>query len=151
MAIGSNRSGRHGAPTAEVTAAIAALDGVLARSPILSSAPLGPSIRRFANTVVLVGSEVVPSEMLARLKRIERDFGRRRGARWGARVIDLDIVLWSGGTWRSKGLSVPHLAFRERDFVLAPLGVVAPDWRDPRTGLTPRQLLARLRKLKRLG
>lgn len=149
IAIGSNRHGRHGGPVAEVHAAIAALDGVRARSPIVRSAPLGPSIRRFANAVVLVESAVPPPEMLARLKRIERDFGRRRGARWGARVIDLDIVLWSGGAWCSKRLTVPHVAFRDRDFVLAPLSAIAPDWRDPRTGLSVRQQLARLRKAKR--
>lgn len=151
IAIGSNRRGRHGGPVAEVRAAMAALDGVWARSPVLGSAPLGPSIRRFANAVVLVESAARPPEMLAWLKRIERDFGRRRGARWGARVIDLDIVLWSGGAWRSKRLAVPHVAFRERDFVLAPLCAVAPDWRDPDTGLTARQLLARSRKVQRLG
>ncbi len=151
IAIGSNRRGRHGSPVAEVRAAIAALDGVRVCSPILGSAPLGPSIRRFANAVVLVDSNARPPEMLARLKRIERDFGRRRGARWGARVIDLDIVLWSGGAWRSTGLSVPHMAYRDRDFVLAPLCAVAPSWRDPRTGLTACQLLARLRKVKHLG
>ncbi|TPG52839.1 2-amino-4-hydroxy-6-hydroxymethyldihydropteridine diphosphokinase [Sphingomonas glacialis] len=151
IAIGSNRRGRHGSPAAEVAAAIAALGSVVAESSVLGSAPLGPSIRRFANAVVLIESEVPPPEMLVRLKRIERAFGRRRGARWGARVIDLDIVSWSGGAWRSKGLCVPHLAFQDRDFVLAPLRAIAPDWRDPRTGLTPRQLLARLRKGKRLG
>jgi 2-amino-4-hydroxy-6-hydroxymethyldihydropteridine diphosphokinase len=151
IAVGSNRRGRHGSPVAEVHAAIAALEGVRACSSILGSAPLGPSIRRFANAVVLVESAVSPPEMLARLKRIEHDFGRRRGARWGARVIDLDIVLWSGGAWRSNGLCVPHAAYRDRDFVLAPLCAVAPDWRDPRTGLSVRQLLARLRKVKHLG
>ena len=66
-------------------------------------------------------------------------------------MIDLDIALWAGGPWRSKGLCVPHVALRDRDFVLAPLRAVAPRWRDPRTGFTPRQLLARLRKVKRLG
>lgn len=151
IAIGSNRRGTHGSPVAEVAAAIAALGGVVAESPVLSSAPIGPSIRRFANAVILVESAVAPPAMLARLKAIERAFGRRRGARWGARVIDLDIVAWSGGAWRSKGLCVPHAAFQDRDFVLAPLRAIAPVWRDPRTGLTPRHLLARLRKVKRLG
>ncbi|MGY2734152.1 2-amino-4-hydroxy-6-hydroxymethyldihydropteridine diphosphokinase [Sphingomonas sp. UYP23] len=151
IAIGSNRRGAHGSPAAEVAAAIAALGGVVAESPVLGSAPLGPSIRRFANAVVLIESDVPPPAMLARLKRIERAFGRRRGARWGARVIDLDIVAWSGGAWRSKGLCVPHAAFQDRDFVLVPLRAIAPDWRDPQSGLTPRHLLARLRKGKPLG
>ncbi len=82
--------------------------------------------------------------MLDELKRIEAAFGRRRGQRWSDRVIDLDIVLWSGGAWSSAGLTVPHPEFRNRDFVLGPLLRVAPDWRDPVTGLSMRHLAARL-------
>ena len=62
----------------------------------------------------------------------------------GARVIDLDIILWSGGIHASRSLAVPHPAFRERSFVLGPLAQLAPDWRDPVTQLTVRQLAARL-------
>ena len=65
--------------------------------------------------------------MLSMLKAIERDFGRRRGQRWGARVIDLDIILWSGGRWRSPGLIVPHSAYAARDFVLHPLATIAAE------------------------
>ncbi|MEG3177014.1 2-amino-4-hydroxy-6-hydroxymethyldihydropteridine diphosphokinase [Sphingomonas sp. RB3P16] len=151
LAIGSNRRGRHGSPSDEVRAAIAALPGVIAQSPIVASAPLGPSIRRFANAVVLVESAAAPPVLLAQLKAIEQAFGRRRGARWGARVIDLDIVLWSGGTWRSKRLIVPHIAFRERDFVLRPLLAIAPDWRDPQRGLSVAQLHARATRRARLA
>lgn len=140
IAIGSNRPGRHGTPADEVRAAIAALDGVYAVAPIVGSAPLGPSLRRYANSVVLVDSSLSPPAMLARLKAIERAFGRRRGRRWGSRVIDLDIVLWSGGCWHDARLTVPHVAFRERPFVLGPLGQVAPGWRDPVSGRSVRQL-----------
>lgn len=136
---------------AEVRAAIAVLPGMVAVSPIIASDPVGPSIRRYANAVALVETVEEPPAVLARLKSIERAFGRRRGQRWSARVIDLDIVLWSGGAWWSRGLTIPHAAFRERDFVLGPLLRVAPDWRDPLTGLRVRQLHARLlRTLPRL-
>ena len=144
IAIGSNRRGRHGAPEREVLAAMAALGRVSARSRILRTAPLGPSNRRFANAVAILESDEVPPALLRRLKAIERDFGRPRGRIWGARVIDLDIVLWSGGAWRESRLTVPHPRFRERDFVLAPLLEVAPGWRDPVTGFSVRQLRARL-------
>jgi 2-amino-4-hydroxy-6-hydroxymethyldihydropteridine diphosphokinase len=143
IALGSNRRGRHGSPADEVRAAMALLRPVAA-SRIVSSAPVGPSIRRYANALVLVKSHEPPPAMLARLKEIERAFGRRRGRRWGSRVIDLDIVLWSGGPWSSAGLTVPHVAFRTRAFVLAPLTELAPAWRDPLTGRTMRQLSARL-------
>ncbi|MDQ2879276.1 MAG: 2-amino-4-hydroxy-6-hydroxymethyldihydropteridine diphosphokinase [Pseudomonadota bacterium] len=149
IAIGSNRWGRHGAPEREVAGAIAALSHVVAVSRIIRSAPVGPSTRRFANAVVVVESGKSPPELLAELKRIERAFGRRGGRRWGARLIDLDIILWSGGMWADATLVVPHPTFRARRFVLDPLVTIAPLWRDPVTGLAMRQLAYRLRAVDR--
>ena len=146
IAIGSNRPGRHGSPEREVAAAVAALGGVVAVAPVIRSAPLGPSLRRYANTVALVDSPLSPPEMLTRCKAIERSFGRRRGRRWGTRVLDLDLILWSGGPWASTGLIVPHPEFRTRDFVLDPLARLVPDWRDPVSGRTIRQLARNLRR-----
>jgi 2-amino-4-hydroxy-6-hydroxymethyldihydropteridine diphosphokinase len=145
IAIGSNRRGRHGAPKAQVAAAIAALGGVTAVAPIIATAPIGPSIRRFANTVALIETHDDPPTLLTRLKAIERDFGRRRGQRWGARVIDLDIILWSGGAWGDSDLTIPHIGFRDRRFVLDPLARIASHWRDPITGFSVRHLIHRLR------
>jgi len=145
IALGSNRRGRHGTPADEVRAALAAIGGVVMTSPLVTTAPLGPARRRFVNAAALVESEDGPPELLARLKAIEAAFGRRRGQRWTDRVIDLDIILWSDGAWASDGLTVPHPEFRRRDFVLRPLAAIVPDWRDPVTGRTIRQLAARLR------
>ena len=144
IAIGSNRRGRHGSPTDEVRAAIAMLERVVATSRIVATPPLGPARRRFANAAVLIDSPLPPPALLARLKAIEAAFGRRPGLRWSDRVIDLDIVLWSGGAWTQAGLTVPHPAYRARAFVLTPLNAIAPDWRDPLTHRTVRQLSARL-------
>ena len=144
LAIGSNRRGRAGSPRAVVAAAIAALPGVTAASCIVETVPIGPSIRRYANAAVLVESDLAPGELLDTLKATERAAGRRAGRRWGARVLDLDIILWSGGSFAAPGLIVPHPRFRERGFVLGPLVEVAPGWRDPVTRLTVRLLHARL-------
>jgi 2-amino-4-hydroxy-6-hydroxymethyldihydropteridine diphosphokinase len=149
IAIGSNRRGRHGAPEREVAAAMRALGGVVMASAIVSSAPLGPSIRRFANAVVTIETRETPPQLLARLKEIERAFGRRRGQRWGARVIDLDIISWSGGRWTARDLIVPHPAFRDRRFVLDPMKTIAAAWRDPLTGLTVRHLAYRAQAVDR--
>jgi 2-amino-4-hydroxy-6-hydroxymethyldihydropteridine diphosphokinase len=140
IGLGSNRRGRHGAPAAEVRAALAAIGGVIAVSRIIVSDPLGPSIRRFANAAALIETEEAPRALLARLKAIEAAFGRRRGRRWGARVIDLDILLWSGGAWRDARLLVPHPALAARAFVLTPLAAIAPGWRVPTHNRTVRQL-----------
>ena len=118
-----------------------------AASSILTSEPLGPSNRRYANGAAVVRSKLDPLEMLERLQSIEHKFGRRRsGQSWGARVLDLDIVLWSGGAYAAPGLIVPHPQFRLRSFVLQPASAIAPDWRDPISGLTLRQLNFRLTK-----
>ena len=156
VALGSNvRHHRHGRPERVLRAALAALEQaglqVEAAAPVIASAPIGPSLRRYANSAALVRTALAPPELLAVLKRIERAFGRRRrGQRWGARVLDLDIVLWEGGIWASPGLSVPHAPFRLRDFVLGPASAIAPGWRDPHTGLTIRQLHARLTRARAL-
>lgn len=147
IAIGSNRPhGRFGRPPQVVEAAIARLDrefGLFDASPILINPAHGGAGRDFANAVALVECSADPPDMLTRLKAIERDFGRRRGRRWGARVLDLDIVAWTGGAWRSPGLTVPHPAAAHRQFVIQPLAAIAPAWRLQR-GLTARQLAHRL-------
>jgi 2-amino-4-hydroxy-6-hydroxymethyldihydropteridine diphosphokinase len=152
IALGSNRRHhRHGSPERVLGAAIAALDtaGIRVKqvSPVIRSLPLGPSLRRYANGAAVVKSKLDPDALLVELKAIEHAFGRRRGGqRWGSRVLDLDIVLWSEGAWASPGLTVPHPRFRQRSFVLGPAAAIAPAWRDPLSGLTLRQLGVRLRR-----
>jgi len=145
IALGSNQRSRHGSPEATLRAALAQLRPVAA-SRVIATLPLGPSLRRYANAVALIETSEAPPALLARLKAIERAFGRRRGRRWGARVLDLDIILWSEGPWADPGLVVPHPQFRMRRFVLDPLAAIVPDWRDPLTGLTVRQLVYRARR-----
>jgi len=147
IAIGSNR--RHGhfrRPAGVVEAAIARLDeefGLFDASPIILNAAIGGAGRDFANAVALVESVLEPPEMLRRLKAIEREFGRRRGKHWAARVLDLDIALWSGGKFRSPRLTIPHYGLERRNFVIHPLAAIAPGWR-VRGFLTARHLAQRL-------
>lgn len=156
IALGSNkRHHRYGLPERVLDAALVALSAQGLRmqsvAPLLQSAPLGPSKRRYANSAAVIETGLGPEELLNLLKRIERDFGRRSGGqRWSSRVLDLDIVLWSGGTWASPGLTIPHPSFRARDFVLTPTRQIAGDWRDPISGLSVKHLHARLTRPRRL-
>ena len=147
IALGSNRRhGRHGAPAGVLRAAIATLEAeglrITAVSPILATPALGPAGRAFANAALLAETPLDPPALLALLKRTERSFGRRPGRRWGPRVLDLDIILWSGGAFRSRRLSIPHRETARRAFVLTPLASIAPRWRLGSGNVT--QALARL-------
>ncbi len=158
VALGSNQ--RHnllGKPADILEHAIAALEmedlDVFAQSKIISSRPIGPSQRNFANGAVLLSTMLNPAELLARLQHVERHFGRRsRGQRWRERVLDLDIILWTGGVWTSDApaLAIPHPSWQSRGFVLQPAAEIAPQLRDPITGLTVMQLLYQFNRAKRV-
>jgi 2-amino-4-hydroxy-6-hydroxymethyldihydropteridine diphosphokinase len=148
IALGSNRRHhRFGKPERVLAAGIEAMREagleITAAAPTISSAPIGPSKRRYANAATIVQTGLAPPALLALLQRIEAEMGRRTGQRWSSRTLDLDIVLWSGGAWHDRALTIPHVAFRTRRFVLTPAARIAPKWRDPITGLTLRQLSAR--------
>jgi 2-amino-4-hydroxy-6-hydroxymethyldihydropteridine diphosphokinase len=147
IGIGSNRPhGRYGRPAGVVAAAIAELDRrftLFDASPILLNAASGGAGRDFANAAALVEAASEPEALLAELKAIERAFGRRLGKRWSARVLDLDILLWSGGRFASRRLSVPHPRLAKRTFALQPLQAIAPGWR-VRNAISVRHLAERL-------
>jgi 2-amino-4-hydroxy-6-hydroxymethyldihydropteridine diphosphokinase len=150
IALGSNRRHhRYGRPRDVLAAAFERLEAlgvrIVAVAPVVASDPVGPSLRRYANSAALVESALEPPALLALAKGVEREFGRRTGGqRWTSRVLDIDLVLWSGGSWAEPGLTLPHPLFRERAFVLAPAVRIAPRWRDPVSRLTLRQVHARL-------
>ncbi|NBR32557.1 MAG: 2-amino-4-hydroxy-6-hydroxymethyldihydropteridine diphosphokinase [Sphingomonadaceae bacterium] len=150
IALGSNmRHPHHGAPAQLLRAALAALDAgpvqVLRASPILTSRPIGPSQRLYANGAALIETDLGPEALLDHLKQLERHFGRKTGGQpWRARPLDLDILLWSDGAFVSSRLCIPHKELAKRAFVLAPLAQIAPQWRHPILNLCIAHLKARL-------
>ncbi len=150
IGLGGNlASPRWGAPRETLAAAVAALDGeavaVVARSGWYRSAPVPPSAQPwFVNAVVSVATAMPADELLVRLQAIETRFGRVRGERNAARVLDLDLLDYRGERIESPDLTLPHPRLHQRRFVLEPLAEIAPQWRHPSLDLTARQLLARL-------
>lgn len=149
LALGSNRRhGRFGAPGRVLAAAVDALSGagidILRASRTIDSAPIGPAQRRYANMVLLAQSKLAPQQLLAILQGVERAFGRRRARRWGPRVIDIDIILWSGGRIQSPTLTIPHPRWHERGFVAPLVAELVPDWRAGIAPATARQIGRRL-------
>ena len=149
IALGSNqRHGRHGAPVAVVRAALTALatSGVtiVSVSRLRATAPVGPKQRGYVNAALRGTTMLGPQVLLAALHRIEADFGRKRRRKWGARVLDLDLIAYGSLIVTKHGLRLPHPEMHRRTFVLDPVCDVFPDWRHPRLGLTARQLRVRL-------
>ena len=97
----------------------------------------------FLNAACRAGSDLDPPDLLAVLKRIERELGRVAGPRFGPRAIDLDVLLWDGGVWGDDALVVPHPRLTERRFAMVPLLDVDPDLAMP-DGAAIRDLAAAL-------
>jgi len=130
VGIGSNLKG----PGKQVQAAVGHLADIpdtrlFAVSSLYRSAPFGGVEQPdFVNAVAGMLTNLKPGEFLAALQDIENRLGREREeARWGPRVIDLDLLVHSGSTIDEPGITVPHPGIGERNFVLLPLGEIAPE------------------------
>jgi len=107
--------------------------------------PEGVGIQpRFLNAAAVGNTALSAQDLLAQLLAVERALGRERPYRGAPRTIDVDLILYNGAVIDEPGLTVPHPRFRDRRFVVEPLSEVAPDWIDPVSGRTIRELLEAL-------
>ena len=98
----------------------------------------------YVNAAAVGETSLPPHELVRLLLDLEKQRGRTRTAFRAARTLDLDLILYGELTIDEPDLVVPHPRFRERAFVLQPLAEIAPDWIDPVTGLSIRDLAARV-------
>lgn len=116
-----------GEPVATLKAAVAALRSsagcrVLALSCLYRSAAIGPAGQPdYVNAALQLATTLTPHELLATLQAIENRHGRVREIRWGARTLDLDLLLFAQDVIRTADLTLPHAELGLRNFVLRPL------------------------------
>ena len=129
VGLGSNLHG----PARQLEVAFDLLDEISAtrlvkRSSLYRSAPFGGVEQPdFVNAAASILTQLTARELLLELQRIETERGRDRGeVRWGPRVLDLDLLVYSDQLIDEPGLSVPHPGIGERNFVLLPLQEIAP-------------------------
>jgi len=151
IGVGANlRSPQYGPPRTTCGAALDALarEGltIVRRSHWYRSAPWPASMQPwYVNGVVQVDTELPPGALLDLLLTTETRFGRRRGLRNAARILDLDLLAFNDlVTDPAARPAVPHPRMHERAFVLLPLAEIAADWRHPGSGKAIADLIAAL-------
>jgi 2-amino-4-hydroxy-6-hydroxymethyldihydropteridine diphosphokinase len=146
VAFGSNLGDRRQS-IALAAAEVSRLVGNFRLSRLIETEPVGVGLENdppYLNAVGVGTSEASVPDLLDALLAIESARGRTRPFPGAPRVIDLDLILAGDQIVHSRDIDVPHPRFRERRFVLEPLVEVAPEMRDPETGLTAAELLKRL-------
>ena len=128
IGIGSNLGDREGNCKKAITFLIENSVKVTKLSSMIETAPWGVRNQpEFINMAIKIETGLKPYELLSLLKKIESGMGRSPGPRWGARIIDLDILLYDDLVMRTTELEIPHPGISEREFVLKPLAQIAPD------------------------
>lgn len=143
LSLGSNLGDREG----NLRQAIALLDApglrILRVSSLYETEPMEVRDQPwFLNLVVEAETGLFPKLLLARIRKIELELGRKRVRPKGPRTIDIDILLYGESVIDAAELIVPHPRLTERRFVLEPLAELVPDLRHPVNRRTIRELLA---------
>lgn len=118
---------------------------VVASAARLTAPVGGPADQpAYLNAAIALQTSLEPSELHQRMIEIENEFGRTRATRWGARRIDLDLLLYGQVTFRTDSLTVPHPRMSFRRFVLEPAREIAAEMVHPTSGRSIAELLQQI-------
>ena len=144
LGLGTNLGDR----AANLQAAVAGLAKnlqVTAVSPIYETPPWGITDQPdFLNMCLTAETDLPPHELLALLKKLEKEIGRVSGERWGPRLIDIDLLFYTHQIIETEKLTIPHPEMPERAFVLRPLADIAANFVHPVIGETIAALAAKV-------
>ena len=129
VALGSNLGDRNGhLRAAREAIALLPKTSLIAASSIEETAPLGGMQQPpYLNQMLLLETGLEPRALLTALQAIEREQGRQRTERWGARTLDLDIVQFGDRRVADPDLIIPHPELSNRDFWRRELAELSPD------------------------
>lgn len=146
IALGSNLGDRRAAIAFAAERLAAHLSSPIL-SDLIETEPEGEGLQSqplYLNAVLVGETTLTARQLLDVLLEIEAEQGRTRPFTGAPRTLDLDLILLGDAVVKQPGLEVPHARFRERFFVLGPLAEIAPDMRDPVSGMTVTELLRAL-------
>lgn len=125
---------------------------IIKESSVYESQPHGDAKEWYINGVIEIETEVKPELLLNKFKNIERAMGRKKvRKKWGARIIDLDLLLYDSLVLNKKNLKIPHPEMHQRKFVLIPLSEVAPQVIHPVLSASISELLVSVKDDKKVS
>ncbi len=107
-----------------------------------SAVGMGDHADKFLNSVLILGSDIKPDDMLQAIKLFEQDTGRDSGnSHMLPRKIDIDILFADDLIINTSTLTIPHMEIMNRKFILEPLNEIIPDYEHPVSGKTIKKIL----------
>ena len=115
---------------------------IIAQSSLYESEGWGVEDQpKFYNQILIIETALNPEECLKACQEIEIILGRIRDVKWGARVIDIDLLYFNNSIFNSPSLTIPHPYIHQRNFTLVPLVEVSPNFIHPKLNKTNAKLL----------